>query len=145
MRRIRRLWVAMVAGAMFMAVLGGQALAAKPVTFTESVTFPDDNPCTPVVDPEEHLVTLNLEVTVHENRNNFVVHVKRAGSTDSGYTMIAGTESFVANGNVERGSFVDQWRHPDGSKFRVSGHFTFDINQGELRTEGGSFTCIGNN
>lgn len=144
MRSMRKL-LAVVTTALLVAALAGPALADKPVTFTDSVTFPDDNPCTEGFDPNEHEVTINFVVSVHEHRNTFVLHSRRSGSTSSGFTMINGTESFVVNQNVERGAFMDQWRHPDGSKFVAQGHFLFNLNTGELVVERVSFRCLGNN
>ena len=136
-RSIRALTLALA----FSMLSAAPALADVPFTFTEfGDPFGSVNPCTGL----EHDVTINVEVAIHEHQNNFVVHVGRSGSTSDGYTMIAGTESFVANGNVERGAFVDQWRHPDGSKFRVNGSFLFNINQMELLVDNFSLTCIGN-
>jgi hypothetical protein len=116
-------------------------LADEPVTFTDSFTFTDVNPCTGV----DHEVTIDVVVSIHEHRNNEVVHVDRSGTTDSGFTMIAGTESLVASGNVERGAFTDQWRHPDGSKFVAQGQFVFDFNEQKLLVDNFSLRCLGNN
>ena len=135
-RLIKSVTVALV----LVMLLAAPALANPPLTFTDSVTFVDVNPCTGL----DHEITINFEVSIHEHRNNFVVRVGRSGSTDDGYTMIGGTESFVANNGVERGTFVDQWRNPDGSKFMVHGRFVFNINQLEFQVDGFSLTCIGN-
>ena len=117
----------------------GQANADQPIQFNDSVTFSDVNPCT----GELHDVTLNFAVSLHEHRNNFVGHVRRSGSTSDGYTMINGTDSFVENSGVFRGSFVDQWRGPDGEKFRVRGVIVFNANQDQVKTDQFSLTCIG--
>lgn len=142
---MRRLAVIGLAVSMSVAVLAIPALADEPITFTDSVTFPDDNPCTPEFDPDEHDITIDFVVSVHEHESNLVVNVKRSGSTDSGFTMINGVESFVANNNVERGAFTDQWRHPDGSKFVAQGQFVFNFNTGELLVESFSLRCLGSN
>jgi hypothetical protein len=132
---------AVVVGTMFMTLTAAPpVLADKPVTFTDSVTFTDVNPCTGV----DHEVTIDFVVAIHEHQNNFVVHLDRSGTTDSGFTMIAGTDSFVANANVEREAFTDQWRHPDGSKFVAQGEFVFNLNQGELLVNNFSLRCLGN-
>ena len=137
---MRRLIEAVTVALVFVMLASAPALADRPFTFTDSVTFVDVNPCTGLDDE----ITINVEVSIHEHRNNFVVYVGRTGSTASGYTMISGTESFVANNGVERGAFVDQWRHPDGSKFMVHGRFVFNVNQLEVLVDGFSLTCIGN-
>lgn len=104
-----------------LASLGAAPVAADPpIEFSDSVTFEDVNPCTG--EPME--ITINSQVTLHEgHKNNFVVHVAKTGTTSDGYVMDHGSESFVANNNVVRGSFTDNWRHPDGSKFKAQGVF----------------------
>ena len=141
MRGMRRLLVAMVSAALFVTALAGPALANQPITFQDSVTFPDVNPCS----GEDMEVTLNFDVSIHEHSNNFVVLVHTTGTTDSGFTMIKGIESFGANSNVERAAFQDQWRHPDGSKFRASGSFVFNINKEELLVDRFDLVCVGDN
>ena len=137
---MRKAFYAVVVGAMFMTLTGASpVLADRPDTFTDSVTFTDVNPCTGV----DHEVTINFEVSVHENRNTLVVHADRSGTTDSGFTMIAGTQSFVSNGNIERVGLTDQWRHPDGSKFVSQGQIVFNLNQQEVLVEHGSLRCLG--
>ena len=92
----------------------------------------------------DHELTIDFVVSIHEHHNNFVVHLDRSGTTDSGFTMIAGADSFVANANVEREALTDQWRHPDGSKFVAQGQFVFNLNQSELLAEHDSLRCLGN-
>lgn len=115
------------------------AAADQPTTATDSVTFPATNPCT----GSDHMVTLNFEFRDHVgHENNFVGHSSRTGTTDDGYVMNNGVENFVANKNVVRGTFTDQWRHPDGSKFRVKGVYV--ERQGEVVVDKFSVSCIGN-
>jgi hypothetical protein len=141
MEGLRRLLVVAVTGAMLSTILAGSALADQPITFTDSETFTDVNPCTGL----SHEITIDVAVSIHQHKNNEVVHVDRSGSTESGFTMIKGTESFVANINVVRGSFTDQWRHPDGSKFVAQGQFVFNINKLELLIDNFTLRCLGNN
>ena len=124
---------------LLVAVLAAPAAADKPAAFTDSRTFTDVNPCT----NQEHEITLNLEGTVHEHRNNVVVKQHRSGSTDDGSTMIAGTDTFVLNGNGDKVTFVDQWRNPAGYKYMVHGVFKFNANKGELVVANFSIRCIG--
>lgn len=145
MRRVRELLVAAVTGGMFVILLAGPALAAKPVTITDSITFPDDNPCTEVFDPFEHLVTIDLVISVHEHENSVVAYAERSGTTSSGFTMINGRDSFVDNGNVVHFDLMDQWRHPDGSKFQARFTLLIDLNTGEAHVEKGALRCLGNN
>lgn len=137
---MRKILVAAVAAAMFATVMAAPVLADEPGTFTVSITFPDINPCT----ESEHLVTLNLEVSIHEHANGKVVgHVARTGTTDSGFVMHHGVESFVNSGNVFRSAFADQWRNPNGLKFMVHGVFVVDLRSGDVQVDRSSLTCIG--
>lgn len=137
---MRRTIFAVVVGAMFMTLMAAPPVSAdQPDTFTDSVTFTDVNPCTGV----DHEIHIDVVVSIHEHQHSLVVHADRSGTTDDGFTMIAGTESFVANGNVERGAFTDQWRHPDGSKFAAQGQFVFDLSQDELLVDNFSLRCLG--
>ena len=140
-RTMRRLIKVMTLALAFVTLVAAPAVADAPITFTDQGTpFTSVNPCTGL----DHEITINFEVSIHEHRNNFVVHVGRTGTTDDGYTMIRGTESFVTNSGVERGHLVDQWRHPDGSKFMARSSFVFNVNQLELKVGSFSLTCIGN-
>lgn len=141
MRGLRRLLVVAVAGALLSTVLAGSALADQPITVTDSETFTDVNPCTGL----NHEITIDVAVSIHQHQNNEVVHGTHTGSTDTGFTMIQGTDSFVANNNVARSTFTDQWRHPDGSKFVAQGQFVFNINKLELLIDNFTLRCLGNN
>ena len=136
--RMRKTTGAIVAIAMLFAA--APAVADAPISITDSSTFVDVNPCT----EEPHEVTINFDVSLHLHGDREVVSIARSGSTDDGYTMIAGAESFVFNGNVARGAFVDQWRNDDGSKFMVHGNFLFHIKKDELLVDRFRLTCIGN-
>ena len=59
--------------------------------------------------------------------------------------MVAGAENFVDNGNRLKDTFVDQWRHADGSKFTVHGGVVVDLDSGELVVDQLSLRCIGAN
>ena len=115
-----------------------QAGAVQPVTVTDSVTFTETNPCT----GQEHQVSLNFVAKVIENKQNFVVIGKTTGSTSDGY-IVSGGDSFVMNAGGDRGAVNLQARGPDGEKFRVTGNFAFNANQGELKFDRLSVTCIG--
>lgn len=146
MRRTRKLLVTTVAAAMSVTLLAGPALADKPITFTESITFPDDNPCTPEFNLNEHLVTINAEISLHVHENNIVAYSERSGTTNpSGFTMINGRDSFVVNGNVLHFNLMDQWRHSDGSKFLARFTLLIDLDTGEVQVEKGALRCLGNN
>lgn len=142
---MRKLLVATVGAAMSVALLAGPALADKPITFTGSVTFPDDNPCTPGFDPTEHMVTIDFVTTLHEHENNIVAYTERSGTTSSGFTMINGRDSFVVNDNVLHLNLMDQWRHPDGSKFLARFTLLIDLDTGEFQVATGELRCFGSN
>lgn len=137
---MKKTMAALFAATMLMTLMAAPALADPPIRFTDSNTFTDFDPCSGLEDE----ITINFDVSIHEHRNNFVVHVGRSGHTALGYEMIAGVEAFVGNKGGERGSFVDQWRHPDGSKFMVHGSFAYNANQDEVLVDRFSITCIGN-
>ena len=130
-----------VTALLFVGLSAAPALADKPTEDSFSVTFPSVNPCTGL----GHEVTLNLEFRDHLGHDgNFVGHLSRTGSTDDGYVMNHGVDNFVFNGNVIRAAFTDQWRHADGSKFKVHGVFVLDLSAGEVLVDRFSLTCIGN-
>ncbi|MGI9605108.1 MAG: hypothetical protein ACR2P0_03120 [Acidimicrobiales bacterium] len=115
------------------------AAADPPATFSDSVTFHDINPCS----GDEHEITLNFEIREHQgHKNNFVVHLSRTGTTDDGYVMNHGVETITGNKNVFRAHFTDQWRHADGSKFRVKGVFV--AKEDGVVVDRFDITCIGN-
>lgn len=128
----------LIASAMALALMTAPALADAPTTGTDSVTFVDLNPCT----GELHDVTLLAEVSIHEHRNNTVVQADITVTTSDGFEG-SGHDRFVLNGNVATATHNFVLDNPDtGAKFTVKGHFTFDINQGELRTERFVFNCV---
>ena len=116
------------------------AAADAPISITDSFTFEDVDPCTGEMDA----ITINVDVSLHVHGEREVVSIARTGTTTSGYTMIAGTESFVFNGNVARAALTDQWRNDDGSKFKAQGTFVFNLRKGELLVDRFSLTCLGN-
>lgn len=91
--------------------------AAAAVPFRATIS--DDDPCTAVVDPEEHRVTFRGTSYVQELPNgNQVIRTRYAITTDSGYEG-RGVRVEVANGSVQRAHFNDMLTHPDGRKFRA--------------------------
>ena len=114
------------------------AAADGPVEFSDSFTFPDVNPCT----DEDIQVTIDVDVREHRgHRNNFVVHVKRTGTTSDGYVMDHGVENFQVNNNVARGKFTDIWRNDHGSMWKVS-HVFVAKRVGGLQVEQSTFECV---
>lgn len=111
--------------------------ADRPTEIHDSVTFVDVNPCS----GELHEVTLNFEIFVHENHNNnVVVHLRRSGTTSSGFVM-TGNQQVVESEQGFRGHFMDMWSDGDGARFQVSGHVNISAT-GEVVAEGSKFRCI---
>jgi hypothetical protein len=130
-----------VATAVCFVGLGTTPVAADaPIEFDDGDTFTDVNPCT----GGDMMVTINVDVKVHEHRNNFVAHVSKTGSTDDGYIMNHGSESQVGNKNVFRASFTDNWTNADGSKFKAQGTFVVDIETDTVRVDRFRLRCVGN-
>lgn len=116
------------------------AFADEPVLITDSDTFTDVNPCT----GEGHEVTINFEFYDHEHENGaFVSPAVRSGTTDDGYVMQNGRDILVFTGNIVVAPFMDQWRHPDGSKFVARGVFVGDFRDFQIRVDTFSLECIG--
>ena len=139
MKNMKRPAVGLVA-ALFVLAAAPFAMADKPLElFFPGFPFVDPDPCT----GELQEITIDAAVKVHFHRTNIVVIVKRTGFTDSGYELISGVDHFVANNNIETGFFKDTWKAPDGRMFEASGRFVFDVRKEELRSERGTFRCIG--
>lgn len=141
---MRRLAFRTITGTMALAIVAVLVIAApssadRPDSFVTSVTFTDVNPCSGT----DHDVTLVFDVSVHRHGDNRVVHIGRSGSTSDGFEMIAGSGTFISNGNVQHDVFTDQWRHSDGAKFMVHGQFIGDLDGGDLQVENFRLQCIG--
>lgn len=123
----------------FATALAVPAMADEPLTLTDSMIGPGVNPC----DGSVHEVTLNVEVSIHQHQHSGLFHVGYSGTTDSGFTLIGGQENATRTNNVVRGTFLFQWRHPDGSKFVEHGRFVVNMNRGEMLVDQLSSSCIG--
>lgn len=129
---------ALVASAMLVVLMAAPALADKPFTISDSVTFTDVNPCSGL----EHEITQDFTVTIHEHRNNLVVQVDSTVVTDDGFEG-SGHETHVDNGNIDTLTLNFVIDNPEtGAKFTVKAHFTFDIRNDELRVERFVFNCV---
>jgi hypothetical protein len=136
---MRRLTYAVTLAMAFVAVSAVPAMADKPTTFTPPPLVDEDvNPCSGLI----HEITLAPVVSVHDHQNNGGFHVSYTGTTDSGFTLIAGAENATRNNNVVRGTFNFQWRHPDGSKFVEHGRFIY-FQKDDMEVEVLSSRCIG--
>ncbi len=124
----------------FFAVGTPAASADAPVTFEDSVTFHDVQPCS----GEHHEITINFSVKLHEHDNNFVVTVQRSGSTSDGFTMVGGNDVFVANDSGVRGHLNDVWHNgTSGDKFLAKGAFALNFSQGEPNLDRFELRCLG--
>ncbi len=131
-----------VTGLLVIGFAAGPASADPPTEFSVTNTFVALNPCTGL----EHEITITLEIREHQGHpNNLTGRASRTGSTSDGFVMNHGVEHLQVNGNTVSNGFTDQWRHPDGSKFKAQGHIVFDQSAGELIVDRFSLTCLGNN
>jgi hypothetical protein len=139
---MRRLTYVVTLVMAFVGLLALPAMADKPTTFSpDPLVLEDVNPCS----ESQHELTLNPVVSIHSHQSNEVVHVSYEGTTSSGFTLIAGQENAMMNGNVVRGTFSFQWRHPDGSKFIEQGRFVINFQKNEMLLDALSSRCLGIN
>ena len=122
---------------MLVGVMALPAAADEPEVFRDSFSFPAPNPCTGL----EHIVTINLLISIHEHGDDFFFRAQRSGHTSDGYVMTSGRESFsVYNGTVE-GFFRDRWHNPDtGERFEAAGRF-LEID-GEIVQDDFRLVCV---
>lgn len=109
-----------------------------------SVTFPDDDPCTPQFDANEHLVTISGTLFVHSLANgNLVIRAERTITTDSGYQG-RGEHTQVVNGNVFKLHLNDINTHPDGRKMHARLILVADLTTSppSIRVFKGELRCI---
>ena len=129
---------ALVASAMLVVLMAAPALADEPVSFDDSVTFTDINPCTGL----EHEITRDFTVTLHEHQNNTVIQVESTVTTDDGFEG-TGRETVALTKNFGAATFNFVVDNPDtGAKFTVKGNFKFDLRTGELRVDRFAFNCV---
>jgi hypothetical protein len=114
--------------------------AADPPTESSFVdTFEDVNPCTGLI----HTVTITGTVFEHSHDGRIVAHVKRTITTDPTGFVGHGSESFVDNGQVARGSFTDILTNPAGDRIRAHGVFVVDLSTDTVRFDRFELTCLG--
>jgi len=135
---IHRLTSAITCTVLFVVILALPAAADRPVESTDSVTFPDINPCSGQV----HEVTINFDFRMHQHQDRVVVRIGRTGSTDSGHGMEHGVLNAQNNGNVVTQSFSDVWTRDDGSKFKAKGTFVLNLSSNDVRVDRFSLRCI---
>jgi hypothetical protein len=114
------------------------AAADPPTAFPFEDVFDDVNPCT----GDTMTVTIAGTDFVHFHDSRVVVHSDRTITTSDG-SVGHGTNSFVDNGQVARGSFTDIMTNPSGYRFRARGVFVFDISTETVRVDRFALTCLG--
>lgn len=116
-----------------------------PTAVPFSVTFFGDDPCTDLVDPNEHQVTISGTAFVHRLPNgNVVARFKRTITTDSGYEG-SGEATEITNDNVMQVQWNDIVTHPDGRAFRAHLIAVLDLTTSPPTVrvlKGGELTCI---
>jgi hypothetical protein len=100
--------------------------------------FDDVNPCTGRV----HTVTIAATFSVHSHDGRTVATGKSTVSTSSGFSG-KGSSSFVINGQVERGRFLDMLSNGAGDRIRARGVFVFDLSTETVRVDRFALTCLG--
>ncbi len=121
------------------------SLADRPVPFPyPSSVFIDVDPCT----GELQEITINFDVSLHLHKDNYVAKIKRTGTTDAGYEMIAGNglQRLHSVSGLFFDRFVDVWRAADGRMFQVTGQILIDINASppdNVKMVNGKLRCIG--
>jgi hypothetical protein len=118
---LRRLVLAFMSVMLLTGISAIPAQADQPQAFSFTEVFDGVNPCTG--EPQE--VTINRSGTVHTHKNNLVLNIKNTGTTSDGFVMEHGIQHITVKGSAVDGlariSTSDQWRHPDGRKFHVTG------------------------
>jgi hypothetical protein len=127
-----------LAGGTTMAATSLPAAADPPETFESSYSLVEPDPCAPGT-----LMTVffELEGAIHDHDNNRVERGRIAITSSTGYV---GRDVFTAVFTPNTFSVSEQSMvaNPDtGDRFKV--HIVIVENQGGLRVERASFTCIG--
>ncbi len=134
MRRFATL--AVVAG-LLSGLMAVPALAGPTVEITETVTFPNLNPCDA---PNTHEVTIVFNVGIHEHPNNTVFVVDSTITTDDGFEG-TGHETSVFNGNAVARTLNFVATQPEtGEKMTIKAHMT--MANDELRVDNFTLNCV---
>ena len=113
--------------------------ADQPTAFPFEMTFNDVNPCTGAV----HAVTIAGTSFVHSHDGRTVVHSERTiTTTPTGFTG-HGTDSLVANGQVEMFRLADILTSASGDRVRARFVLVLDVSTGAVRVAKGGVSCLG--
>lgn len=134
---MRRTLFVLVGVAVMVLGLALPAAADRPVEITNTTTFVDLNPCDA---PNTHEVTIEFNIKVHEHRNNTVLVIDSAASTDDGFVGNGHETTVFTDGNtVSTFNFVQS--NPDtGEKFTVKGNIK--IVQDDVKVDNFTFNCV---
>ncbi len=137
-----------VAAALAVSAFGAAPVSAdNPEPFDDSFSFPDINPCT----NELFFVTIDVVVSIHFHKNNFVLNIERSGTTSDGFVMHNGVETqhFNTVNAVAGFQFKDMWVNPEtGQRFHVRGTSNVILGDGpdapptEVKVDNFSLRCV---
>jgi hypothetical protein len=119
--------------------LAPPAAADPPTAIPFEETFEDVNPCTGLT----HTVTITGTIFEHSHDGRIVVITERTITTDPTGFVGHGTDSFVANGQVEKASLTDILVNPAGDRIRAHFVGVLDLSTDTVRVENGEVTCLG--
>jgi hypothetical protein len=114
------------------------AAADPPTAFPFEDVFPDVNPCTGDI----MTVTIAGTAFVHFHDSRIVVHAERTITTSDGFVG-HGTDTFVANGQIEMFRQTDIMTNASGDRFRARGVFVVDVSTETVRVDKFELTCLG--
>ena len=115
------------------------AAADQPEAFPILDVFPDINPCTGT----PMTVTFVGTAFVHEHGDRLVVRAQRTITTSDGFVG-HGTDSFVDNGQVARGTLTDILTNATtGARVRARNVFVVDLSTETVRVDRFELTCLG--
>jgi hypothetical protein len=100
--------------------------------------FDDVNPCTGL----DHTVTISVTYSVHLHDGREVGTGRSTLSTSSGFTG-QGRSSFVDNGEVLRGQFLDMLTNAEGDRIQARGVFVLDLSTDTVRVDSFDLICVG--
>lgn len=124
------------------AITQTSSASGEPQAFPFHTQLTDDDPCTPVFDPDEQTVTFDGTAFVQNLPNgNTVTRFQWVSSSDAGYEG-KGRERIIDNGNNIVFSVNDILTHPDGRKFQVRINWVLDLTSGTFRVFTGGLRCI---
>ena len=114
------------------------AAADPPTAFPIEEVFPNVNPCT----GNPMTVTLVGTAFVHFHDSRVVAIGHRTITTSDGFAG-RGTDTFVANGQIEMIRITDIMTNASGDRFSLRGVFVVDRSSETVRVDRFELTCLG--